>query len=1640
MRKQSIGKRLLTMLLAAAMAVPSVPMTASAATVGELLNVDTGLTGDIDVKDTISLPIQILDYESDGMLFEYAEGLYKASHYSASEFGATWSTDFTGFSSITEVENKHIYNFDKGTTKELLEDVKEIPYLRLSWKADISSDTSKGCAFFGRTGVIMPNELGFVDMDSVRYLVLVYRSNVESGNIGFFMERESADRNTEVNKVKDFSFTSNGETNWTYAVYDLKQGNLADTWDSYGGAECVWTTLPMDAAGEYIDISQVALFDSERQAELFGRYAITRGSDHGDNRAFGLLNGSRTETGGEAYADLGSKVNTVSKQSGASNVDLGTTLSEEELGYQLLGTLRKGSATIGLLESGLESGYPKYKEEVVTYLAGLLQHSLSISEYDETTGWKNYRFVEGAKSTRYDSGSDLATALRSRIQTEVSDVTETEAEKAARQLGSYTDTAKKGQNLIGTWDECKGYINTYHDAAYFLLNSIFVQGSYNEPQDDYDHLVLSAGIDAQTGQKVYIFDGGFTTSNDPNAAEYAVDYDTTKRTIQNSSALGKTHYYYNGSSTTTLNPFLPITDKNNALGETRSVYAHDDSSFSATLDKGTYRERNFNYVLSSKGEFVYHEDDELFFDFEGDDDVYLFINDELVMDIGSAHSIDSVRFDLNDYVSRARAKVAAGSTDERDLRLALEEGETYTFNFYYMERHGYGANMRIMTNIPVTDPSMVTEKSAYQDGVELPYGSIIDRTKIVEYGFSIENNGNENLHNLTFKDDTIGVSFSYEEGLVVANNSRVTDLQGGELDAADITFVLTHPEYDDIIVEFASNEELKNFLVNITSDAALSSGDGLWPKSKIEIRGIGYKLSEAQIKVGVFDNTVYTTATNPTGSTTLYGQASMRVFVPSDPMYYQWAGHELKITKDKLVKDVLAAASQTDNVLSNKVPNLTTDNVNKIETTTSSGNVFTYTNVSIAENNLTVNYPTAGSRVFYVKITYNNNAESIVVPVLVNITDVKDKYIVLDYGVKAELTENNELFSEDVLTVPGRDTSSSLMAINKDENNSYSPNNITFTAATLTANALSGSFGDFKLVGQTLSYVPGGVNNQIQTFMNDIDTIYAAVNVYESNHKPSALGTVDINNEVQMYKSVNVLPATIVYYEDNFPAIIYESTKNEFVPLREAEKLSQSVDQDENYGHDATYSADTNTAQSGGTITTIPIDASGQVAYFDFTGTGFELISRTNAYDSAKISVAVYKRTAVENTDGTVTVNEELVKRIPVITEFDNGADSGKEEIYQVPVIRVDDLAHGTYRVKISGVPTRDYDTLDKNGNPVIIPTTLYIDGIRIFQPLGATNEHYSANENGATVKELRDLIIQGWAAAADYDGEALTVGTSTITWTENLTGVTYEGKEYKGNKVETVEDYLVKGPNNEVYMQGDITNSAVVVYVKETEDSTHNLQVAIHGVDAGLFVSGGSTGINTEILVGAMENGVYGWTPLVTVTSAAEQYYTIDYTKCPYTTDVATGEKIYQVALKANSGMVSYTSLKYNGLELVNVGGEATTLKFTDGLIKPVVTGAVTEDANYPQLYSIEEQLVATALFLPESDIEPDDTVTDGGDTDDGEGDTDEDVDKPNHDKPNNNKPNNNKPNNNKPNNNKPNRPHFHGFKFDFKNKKWYR
>lgn len=101
------------------------------------------------------------------------------------------------------------------------------------------------------------------------------------------------------------------------------------------------------------------------------------------------------------------------------------------------------------------------------------------------------------------------------------------------------------------------------------------------------------------------------------------------------------------------------------------------------------REHNFHFTLSAATEFVYEGGET--FRFRGDDDVFVFINRRLVIDLGGVHRPQSRSVDL----------------DEQQEELGIEEGGRYPLHLFFAERQTSNSSFRIETTL--SDPVLRCE-------------------------------------------------------------------------------------------------------------------------------------------------------------------------------------------------------------------------------------------------------------------------------------------------------------------------------------------------------------------------------------------------------------------------------------------------------------------------------------------------------------------------------------------------------------------------------------------------------------------------------------------------------------------------------------------------------------------------------------------------------------------------------------------------------------------------------------------------------------------------------------------------------------------------------------------------------------------
>lgn len=114
------------------------------------------------------------------------------------------------------------------------------------------------------------------------------------------------------------------------------------------------------------------------------------------------------------------------------------------------------------------------------------------------------------------------------------------------------------------------------------------------------------------------------------------------------------------------------------------VYVYDNPAFFPVDGLGFGNENrihNFHFTTEIHASFTYRGGEH--FTFSGDDDVWIFVNNKLALDLGGVHG---VQVDTIDF-------------DQKAAALGIVVGQTYAFDAFHAERHTTQSNFRIETSI-----------------------------------------------------------------------------------------------------------------------------------------------------------------------------------------------------------------------------------------------------------------------------------------------------------------------------------------------------------------------------------------------------------------------------------------------------------------------------------------------------------------------------------------------------------------------------------------------------------------------------------------------------------------------------------------------------------------------------------------------------------------------------------------------------------------------------------------------------------------------------------------------------------------------------------------------------------------------------
>ncbi len=195
-----------------------------------------------------------------------------------------------------------------------------------------------------------------------------------------------------------------------------------------------------------------------------------------------------------------------------------------------------------------------------------------------------------------------------------------------------------------------------------------------------------------------------------------------------------------------VNLSAPLTlSLSNGSSEAGGVYTYQNNAFwpiNGMMFGNQGLTKNFHFTFELNTVFTYEPGQK--FTFIGDDDVWVYVNGRLVIDLGGVHSAETgsvILFDGKAFVSKAHFNTGNGvedissamladlsakwtaqamegqfpisSTTHRVIDLGMNPGDSASLHFFFAERHTTQSNFRIDTSIQLEAAPLTTVSPLY---------------------------------------------------------------------------------------------------------------------------------------------------------------------------------------------------------------------------------------------------------------------------------------------------------------------------------------------------------------------------------------------------------------------------------------------------------------------------------------------------------------------------------------------------------------------------------------------------------------------------------------------------------------------------------------------------------------------------------------------------------------------------------------------------------------------------------------------------------------------------------------------------------------------------------------------------------------
>lgn len=458
----------------------------------------------------------------------------------------------------------------------------------------------------------------------------------------------------------------------------------------------------------------ISIIDYRADGLLFD-WTYNPKSGYADSYRYGLVHGKAADWGPTVGIGTSSKLNT---STGLYEVDGYASSNVEQIeGTIIQKTSNSNSNTTfysnstdnnwsraGLVQEKLgANGMPVYTDAAVKYVASLLKADY----YNEMSGncnsliYNTFVASNGSRTIRNTSAS------------------------------GFSDNFKNAKTYAN--------ISNAYDLAWYLLNTIY-QADTNMTTvtgtDKKEHSVPIYGMAVDAYKSIVLTDNGTGTYS------FEAGYSGTKKDVRYDQESGT---IYNGTNGGDESGFYPLEN----LG-------YEQPGLLTATSKVNNGAKNGGFTLRGESQFVYNKASKLYFTFTGDDDVYMYINGTLALDLGGAHGRNSKTVNLNDLDA---------------TKYGLKEGQVATFTFFYMERCSDASTFGIKTNMELVQRAINVEKKAYNTSYANEYasGTAVINGTTVAYDLIVTNKSNSPMSQIKLTDtDSLGGKVTIGSGVDVS--------------------------------------------------------------------------------------------------------------------------------------------------------------------------------------------------------------------------------------------------------------------------------------------------------------------------------------------------------------------------------------------------------------------------------------------------------------------------------------------------------------------------------------------------------------------------------------------------------------------------------------------------------------------------------------------------------------------------------------------------------------------------------------------------------------------------------------------------------------------------------------------------------